>query len=93
LQVSLAFRFAFAILESLKRNTQTGDYKMAKQYGVCYTSAVTRNHQSSMYPTKLAAAKAAKALVYEGANNVRAYTYDKNIGAIDFDWKKVVRFI
>jgi hypothetical protein len=36
-QIPLAFRFAFAILESLKRNTQTGENEM-REYLVTFAN-------------------------------------------------------
>jgi hypothetical protein len=85
---TLASFSAIAILESL-----TEEMEMSTKFGVAYTSAVTRNRQIAHYPTKLAAAKAACALVYEGANNVTTFKFSDGVGAIDFDWRKVVRFL
>jgi hypothetical protein len=49
---------------------------MKKQiYIVCWVSAVTGNIRDSACPNKRMADKEAKALVQEGAKNVRVYAY------------------
>lgn len=61
---------------------------MPAQFGVAYTSAVTRNRVTAQFSTKAGAIKAAKALFIEGARNIQTFKFVPGLGAVDFDWRK-----
>lgn len=57
-------------------------------YAVSYVSVVTRNRKCIHFHTKAEALKEARQLYREGAQQIDAFKYNPNIGAVSFNWRK-----